>query len=63
MSQKITRVLLLFVRERVNVWLCFGRPFRISTVDREQRIAEFTAEQVLARIRWQGMHGARRFGS
>jgi Protein of unknown function (DUF2840) len=53
MSQSLTRVALVFVPEKRNVWLRFGRPAHETTIDRQRRVAEFSAGAVFCRIRWE----------
>ena len=53
MSQSLTRVVLVFVPEKRNVWLRFGRPAHERTIDRQQRVAEFSAGAVFCHIRWE----------
>ena len=53
MSQPLTRVALVFVPEKRNVWLRFGRPAHEWTIDRQRRVAEFSASAVFCCIRWE----------
>ena len=53
MSGPLTRVALVFVPERRNVWLRFGRPARERIIDRQRRVAEFSAGAVFCRVRWE----------
>lgn len=48
----LTRVLLTFIPERVNVWLRFGNPVRERFIDRYRRQADFTPDQLLCLIHW-----------
>ena len=53
MSQPLTRVALVFVPEKRNVWLRFGRPAHETIIDRQRRTAEFAPGAVFCRIRWE----------
>jgi hypothetical protein len=53
MTSAITRVALVFLPDRLNVYLRFGRPTRERTIDRRRRVAEFEPGAVFCRIRWQ----------
>jgi len=53
MSQPLTRVALVFVPEKRNVWLRFGRPSRETIIDRQRRTAVFNPGSVFCRIRWE----------
>lgn len=52
-SPPLTRVLLTFIPDRVNVWLRFGNPVRERFIDRYRRQADFTPDQLLCHIHWQ----------
>jgi hypothetical protein len=54
MSQSLTRVALVFVPEKRNVWLRFGRPARETIIDTQRRTAAFNPGSVFCRIRWEG---------
>ena len=54
MSGSLTRVALLFIAQRFNVYLRFGRPAHERIIDDRRRVAEFDPEAVFCRIRWQG---------
>src|SRR5271167_2659573 len=54
MSGSLTRVALLFIAQRFNVYLRFGRPAHEQIIDDHRRVAEFDPEAVFCRIRWQG---------
>lgn len=49
----MTRVALLFVPEKRNVWLRFGRPAQETIIDRQRRTAVFNSGSVFCRIRWE----------
>lgn len=53
LSRFLTRVALVFVAKRINVYLRFGRPLRLTRVDAHRRVAEFAPGSVFCRIRWQ----------
>jgi hypothetical protein len=53
MSQSLTRVALVFVSGKRNVWLRFGRPAHARSIDRQRRVAEFSAGAVFCRVRWE----------
>lgn len=53
MSASPTRVALVFVPQRINVYLRFGRPAHERIIDSRRRVAEFGPEAVFCRIRWQ----------
>ena len=53
MSHSLTRVALLFVPEKRNVWLRFGRPAHETNIDSQRRVAEFSSGAVFCRIRWE----------
>jgi hypothetical protein len=53
MNQSLTRVALVFVPEKRNVWLRFGRPAQETIIDRQRRVAEFSSSAVFCRIRWE----------
>ena len=48
-----TRVALVFVPEKRNVWLRFGRPAQETILDRQRRTAVFNPGAVFCRIRWE----------
>src|SRR5450755_1737668 len=52
MSQSLTRVALVFVPDKRNVWLRFGRPAHETIIDRQRRTAELEPGAVFCRIRW-----------
>jgi hypothetical protein len=51
-SAALTRVALVFVAQRMNVYLRFGGPISIRTIDARRRVAAFTAGSVFCRIDW-----------
>jgi hypothetical protein len=53
MSPSLTRVALVFVPGKRNVWLRFGRPAHETAIDRQRHVAEFSAGAVFCRIRWE----------
>ena len=53
LSRFLTRVALVFVARRINVYLRFGRPLRQTRVDAQRRVAEFAPGSVFCRLRWQ----------
>ncbi len=53
MSRSRTRVALVFVRDKRNVWLRFGRPFQETVIDSHRRTAEFNPGEIFCRIRWE----------
>ena len=53
MTASITRVALLLIPNRINVYLRFGHPAREQIIDAHRRIAEFGAEAIFCRIRWE----------
>src|SRR5450755_64691 len=53
MSQSLTRVALVFVPDKRNVWLRFGRPARETIIDTQRRTAEFAPGAIFCRIRWE----------
>jgi hypothetical protein len=53
MSQSLTRVALVFVPEKRNVWLRFGRPVHEANIDHQRGVAEFVQGAVFCRIRWE----------
>jgi hypothetical protein len=54
MSGSITRVALVLISQRMNVYLRFGRPARERIIDGRRRVAEFDPDAVFCRIRWEG---------
>lgn len=52
MSRCLTRVLLLFVPDRFNAWLRFGRPCEVQNVDERRRHAYFTPGSAFGYLRW-----------
>jgi type IV secretory pathway protease TraF len=54
MSGLFTRVAIVFIPQRLNVHLRFGRPAHERIIDSRRRVAEFDPEAVFCRIRWQG---------
>ena len=53
MNAPRVRVALVFIAQRVNVYLRFGDPVRELIIDRERRVAEFAPLAVFCRIRWE----------
>ncbi len=58
-SQACTRVALIFIPERINVWLRFGHPVSDRIVDRVRRVQEFAPRALFCRVRWE----ANRYGT
>lgn len=48
-----TRVTLLFLQDRVNVWLRFGNPLHEVRCNRARRIVAFAPGALFARIHWE----------
>src|SRR5438552_11535542 len=53
MIASMTRVTLVFIAGRINVYLRFGRPARERIIDTQRRVVEFTPEAVFCRVRWE----------
>jgi hypothetical protein len=53
MSGQLTRVALVFIRQRINVYLRFGHHKHKWIVDSHRCVAEFCPGAVFCRIRWQ----------
>ena len=51
-DQPLTRVSLLYIEQRVNLYLRFGYPLRLHRVDRWRRCAVFSPAQQFCRIHW-----------
>lgn len=49
----LTRVSLLYVEQRINLYLRFGCPLRVHQIDRWRRCAVFPPAQLFCRIRWE----------
>jgi hypothetical protein len=49
----LTRVALVFVEHRINLYLRFGHPVRELRLDRWRRSALFTPAAVFCRVRWE----------
>jgi len=54
MSAQLTRVALVFVRARMNIYLRFGRPGRERIIDTQRGVVEFSPPAIFSRIRWEG---------
>ncbi len=52
MSAPLTRAALVFVAQRMNVYLRFGLPVRTRSIDARRRVEEFTPGSVFCRIDW-----------
>jgi hypothetical protein len=50
----LTEVDLLWVEDRINHWLRFGRPRAERFIGRSRRVASFVPGTVFAYLRWQG---------
>lgn len=59
MSLPLTRVQLVFVPDRVNVWLRFGDPVAVQDSDVQRSVADFAPGSVFCRVEWQ----ANRYGT
>lgn len=53
MKASLTRVALVFVPEKRDVWLRFGRPAHETIIDRQRRTVAFAPGAVFCRIRWE----------
>src|SRR5213593_3544910 len=53
MSGSLTRVALVHVQRRINVYLRFGRAAHVAIIDRYRRIAYFRPGTVFCRVRWE----------
>ena len=49
----LTRISLLYIEQRINLYLRFGCPLRDYQVDRWRRCAVFPPARVFCRIRWE----------
>lgn len=49
----LTRVSLCFIDQRFNLYLRFGEPTRVVTLDRWRRCAVFLPGSLFCRVRWQ----------
>lgn len=49
----LTRVSLAYIEQRINLYLRFGRPARITQLDRWRRYAVFLPAAIFCRIRWE----------
>lgn len=49
----LTRVSLLYVEQRINLYLRFGCPLGVHQIDRWRRCAVFPPAQLFGRIRWE----------
>tara|TARA_B100000378_G_scaffold276786_1_gene275499 strand:+ start:1350 stop:1865 length:516 start_codon:yes stop_codon:yes gene_type:complete len=49
----LTRVSLLYIERRINLYLRFGCPLRTYQIDRWRRCAVFPPTQLFCRIRWE----------
>ncbi|MFW6853333.1 DUF2840 domain-containing protein [Burkholderia gladioli] len=49
----LTRVLLAYIEQRIDVYLRFGEPARTVRLDRWRRVAVFLPGALFCRIRWQ----------
>lgn len=59
MTTLLTRVSLVWVPDRVNIWLRFGHPVVEYIQDSQRRVADFAPGMLLCRIEWQ----ANRYGT
>ena len=53
MNRSRTRVALVFVPDKRNVWLRFGRPTHEAIIDAKRRTADFSPGSIFCRIRWE----------
>ena len=61
-SLPLTRVSLLYIERRINLYLRFGCPMRVHQIDRWRRCAVFPPAQLFCRIRWESNdYGTRRW--
>jgi len=51
-DQPLTRVSLLYIEQRINLYLRFGCPLRVHQIDRWRRCAVFLPAQRFCRIHW-----------
>jgi len=51
-TTSLTRVSLVYVEQRINLYLRFGEPVRTIRLDRWRRVAMFPPGSVFCRIRW-----------
>ncbi len=49
----LTRVTLLFLHTRVNVWMRFGEPVQETVCNRSRRILSFAPGSVFCRVHWE----------
>src|SRR5690606_40003716 len=49
----LTRVSLLYIEQRINLYLRFGCPLRVHQIDRWRRCAVFPPAQLFCRICWE----------
>lgn len=54
MSSSLTRVSLMSIPRRLNVYLRFGEPFKVIPHDNRRRDAYFAPRQLFCRVWWQG---------
>lgn len=52
MNAAVTRVWLVHVASRLNIWLRFGRPLEVRNVDANRRVALFAPGEVFGRVWW-----------
>ncbi len=53
MNPTRTRVALVYLPDKRNVWLRFGRPTQETIIDIKRRAAEFDPGAVFCRVRWE----------
>jgi hypothetical protein len=53
MNASITRVAIVFIEHRLKTYLRFGHPIREQIIDGQRRVAEFGAQALFCRIRWE----------
>jgi hypothetical protein len=52
-SFALTRVMLMFIPERINIWLRFGHPAHERCIDLARRQVDFAGGALLGRVHWQ----------
>jgi hypothetical protein len=50
----LSRVMLVHLPQRVNVWLRFGDPLHEQSLDRMRRQLDFLPDALLGRVHWEG---------
>jgi hypothetical protein len=52
----LTRGSLIYIEQRINLYLRFGEPMHVLRLDRHRRVAVFLPGAVFCRIRWEANH-------